>query len=311
MKNRCLYCFKEMPSGSLYHPACSKKFFGSTTPPQLPYRYKDLNELAHQTINKRLAIPGVQPKLSLDFEQEQKNRLTIVGLWGRYVFKPPVPEYPGMVELEHLTMKMAERSGISTAECALIPLASGELCYLTKRFDRNANLKLRVEDMAQITEVLTENKYHSSLEKIGSAIFRLASYPLNDLYNFFKLVLYSFVTGNADMHLKNFSLLESENKIVSLSPAYDLVPTKLLLPEDSEESALPMLGKKSNFKREDFLLFGEKIKLSRKQSENAIQEILNCEKIWLEMIELSFVSKSLQVDYCKLLTSRLGRLREG
>jgi serine/threonine-protein kinase HipA len=177
--NSCLYCYKKLESGETdFHQACSKKFFGSHIPPIVELDMKRIKELAVETLSKSISVPGVQPKLSLDFKKEKgkENRLIIVGLWGRFILKPPFEDYPEMPELEDVTMHMSELLNIKTAEHSLIKLKSGELAYISKRFDRIKDGKLHVEDMAQLTENLTENKYRGSMERIGKTIFKLLRY---------------------------------------------------------------------------------------------------------------------------------------
>ena len=174
--SKCLYCYNKLESGEKdFHPACSKKFFGSQIPPFVDLDMKRIKELAVEALGKSISVPGVQPKLSLDFKGKggKENRLTIVGLWGRFILKPPFEDYPEMPELEDLTMHISELLNINTAEHSLVKLKSGELAYISKRFDRIKNGKLHVEDMAQLNGTLTENKYRSSMEKVGKAVIKI------------------------------------------------------------------------------------------------------------------------------------------
>lgn len=245
--NKCLYCYLSLKeSDSNFHPACSKKIFGSEQPPEIDFSLDEIEKLALKVLGKSFSVTGVQPKLSLELTRSEKGkkRLTIVGSWGNYILKPPFSAYPEMPENEDLTMHLASSAGINTAEHSLIRLKSGELTYISKRFDRSKNLKLHVEDMAQITGTLTERKYSGSMEKVGKAILKYSNFAGNDVIRFFELSLFCFLTGNSDMHLKNFSLITNQDDDVTLSPAYDLLSTALLLPEDKEELALPLNGKK-------------------------------------------------------------------
>ena len=250
--SKCLYCYNKLESNEAdFHPACSKKFFSSQIPPLVDLDMKKIKELAVEALGKSISVPGVQPKLSLDFKGKE-NRLTIVGLWGKFILKPPFEDYPEMPELEDVTMHLSDLLNITTAEHSLIKLKSGELAYISKRFDRTKNSKIHVEDMAQLTGTLTENKYRSSMEKVGKVILRYSGYPGIDAIRLFELSLFSFITGNSDMHLKNFSLIRNEDDEIMLSPAYDLLSTKLLIPKDKEDLALPLNGKKNNFRKKDF-----------------------------------------------------------
>jgi serine/threonine-protein kinase HipA len=272
-----------------------------------------IKELAIETLGKRVSIPGVQQKLSFDFSQKEKfrekqkgrdGRLTIVGLWGKFILKPPSDEYSEMPELEDLTMHLSELLNIKTAEHSLIKLKSGELAYISKRFDRTKNSKLHVEDMAQLTGTLTENKYRSSMEKVSKALLKYSSYPGIDAIRFFELTLFSFITGNSDMHLKNFSLIRNEEDEIMLSPAYDLLSTKLLIPKDREDLALPLNGKKSNLKKKDFDLFASQLKIN----ENALRKIYSkfgdSFSEMNKLIDKSFLSKEMKEKYVSLLDER-------
>ena len=237
-KSTCHICLQSLENaGGLYHASCCKRLFGSSRPPAFPYAWKELNELAERIVSQHVTVPGVQPKLSMHLERggrRQDARLTLVGLEGGYILKPPVAEYPEMPELEHLTMRMARCFGISMAECGLIPLDDGQLAFITKRMDRDGTDRLHMEDMCQLTDRLTEQKYRGSLEQVGKAILRHCANPLFDALRFSRWPYSVSLTGNSDMHLKNFSLLYQSGNTVALSPAYDLLPTRLLLPEDEE-----------------------------------------------------------------------------
>lgn len=305
--SKCLYCYNKLEGGEKdFHPVCSKKFFGSQIPPLVDLDMKKIKELAVEALGKSISVPGVQPKLSLDFKGKggKENRLTIVGLWGRFILKPPFNEYPEMPELEDVTMHLSELLNINTAEHSLIKLKSGELAYISKRFDRTKNGKLHVEDMAQLTGTLTENKYRSSMEKVGKVILKYSSYPGIDAIRLFELTLFSFITGNSDMHLKNFSLIRNEDNEIMLSPAYDLLSTKLLIPKDKEDLALPLNGKKNNFKKKDFDLFASQLGIN----ETALKKIyLRFGDLFQEMktlINKSFLSKEMKEKYFALLDDR-------
>ena len=171
--SKCLYCYQPLTSGEIdFHIKCSKRFFGVNQAPVLSFGQDELKQMAQRVISQSIAVTGVQPKLSLSLEKVDSthNRLTIVGLWGDYILKPPTEKFSQLPENEDLTMKLAALCGIRTAEHSLIRLASGELAYLTKRFDREKGRKIHVEDFCQLTGTLTEHKYRGSMEKVGKAI---------------------------------------------------------------------------------------------------------------------------------------------
>jgi len=305
--SKCLYCYNKLENGEIdFHQVCSKKFFGSQIPPLVDLDMKKIKELAVEALGKSISVPGVQPKLSLDFKGKggKESRLTIVGLWGRFILKPPFEDYPEMPELEDLTMHMSELLNINTAEHSLIKLKSGELAYISKRFDRIKNEKLHVEDMAQLTGTLTENKYRSSMEKIGKAILKYSSYPGIDAIGYFELALFSFLSGNSDMHLKNFSLIRNEDDEIMLSPAYDLLSTKLLIPKDKEELALPLNGKKSNLKKKDFDLFAAQLGINESALRKIYGKFGDSFPDMKKLINKSFLSKEMKEKYFILLDDR-------
>jgi serine/threonine-protein kinase HipA len=246
MKNKCLYCYQTIEGEGDFHAKCSMEFFGFSTPPVIPYSIDQMADLAKDVVERSVAVPGVQPKLSMSVVKETREnsdtRLTVVdALGGQYIFKPPSDKYPEMPENEHLTMRIAEAYGIRVVPSSLIRLASGELSYITKRIDRTATgKKIHMLDMFQITEAF--DKYKSSMEKVGKALHTYSDNTLLDKLFYFELSVFSFLTGNNDMHLKNFSMIESSTGWV-LAPAYDLLNVAIVLPEDTEELALTLDGK--------------------------------------------------------------------
>ena len=209
---RCLYCYQTLKKEEIdFHAACSRKMFGKPVAPVLPYTEDQMEKLGLEIVRSKVTVTGVQPKLSLELtESESKGvprRFTIVGLWGGYILKPPAIKYPQIAEVEDLTMHLARIAKINTVPHSLIRMQSGNLAYITRRIDRLENKKSHMEDMCQLTERLTEDKYQGSYEQIAKTILKYSANPMLDVVNFFEQVLFSFLTGNADMHLKNFSLI--------------------------------------------------------------------------------------------------------
>lgn len=306
---KCLYCYLPVTdSESDFHTVCSKKFFGTSSPPELPYAESQIEELAKQIIRSRITVPGVQPKISLDLPKTQSldepKRFTIVGLWGEYILKPPTNNYPQLPEVEDLTMHLAEIAKIIVVPHTLIRLESGKLAYITKRIDRRSKQKLHMEDMCQLTERLTEDKYYGSYEQVAKAISKYSMNPGLDVVNFFEQLVFSFLTGNADMHLKNFSLIRLSESGYVLSPAYDLVATALVNPDDKEELALTLNGKKKNIRRKDFIASFSNAGLEVKQQENIFKKMERAKEKWLEFIEISFLSNELKKQFRNLILKR-------
>ncbi len=311
MKNKCLYCYDPIEGGKDFHKKCSLAFFGTASPPHIEYSWDQMDELAKQVVERRVAVPGMQPKLSMSLIRESAKaanaRLTIVGaLGGQYILKPPSGRFPEMPENEHLTMRMAAAFGIPVAPSSLIKLKSGELCYITQRIDRGGQgEKLHMLDMFQITEAF--DKYKGSMEKIGKALDAYSSNTLLDKTYFFDLALFSFLTGNNDMHLKNFSMIETPSGW-GLAPAYDLLSVALVFPEDEEELALTLAGKKKKLNRGHFEQLALGMGLTLKQIKGAFHRMQkNKSKAW-KLIDRSFLSEEMKSAYRNIISERYLRL---
>lgn len=314
--NKCLYCYKEIIGAGKehYHPACAKKFFGTAAAPLLPYQLDEMDKLAKEMVDLSITVPGVQPKLSLGsiktkLNNGQENRLTIMNaLDGNYILKPPNIMYSQMPENEHLSMKLAELFKINVVPSNLIRLVSGELCYLTKRIDRKKNgSKIHMIDFLQILEL--EHKYLGTMEMLGKKIGELSAITLMDQFRFFELAVFNFIIGNNDMHLKNFSMIVSDYGW-TLSPAYDLLNVKIILPKDNEDTALMLGGKKKNFNKGYFDRLGKVLELNDKQIGAVYQRL----ESWLpdatHLIEQSFLSDSAKHEYICLIEERADLFRK-
>ncbi len=309
---KCLYCYKPLKDGEVdYHKACARKIFESTTVPALPYTRANIKELAREIITASTTVTGVQAKLSLDISRGhagESQRFTIVGLWGRFILKPQTDRFANLPENEDLTMHMAEAAGIKTVPHSLIRFADGELCYITRRVDRTKKgERIAMEDMCQLSERLTEDKYKGSYERIAKLIRQYSAAPLLDVVNFWEVVLFSWLTGNADMHLKNFSLFRPI-KDYMLTPAYDLLSTALAMPEDDEELALTLNGKKKRIKREDFEKAMSDSGMDKKAITNLFNRFSKAIPKWHELIGMSFLSDDLQKTYHDKIDSMAKRI---
>lgn len=310
---KCLYCYKELKEGQTdYHPSCAKKLYGVKTAPVLPYNRSQIGELAKRVVRAQTTLTGVQAKLSLDVNHGQKNepdRFTIVGLWGRFILKPQTDTYRSLPELEDLTMHMAEAAKIAVVPHGLIRFDDGELCYITRRIDRQPDgSKTAMEDMCQLSERLTEYKYKGSYEQIAKLIKKYSAVSQLDLVNFWEVVVFSWITGNSDMHLKNFSLYKTPLGFC-LTPAYDLLSTLIVMPQDTEELALTLNGKKRKIKRSDF----EKAMTASGLNEKVIQNMANkfgkAISKWIDLIDNSFLPNDMKRDYKRLIIKRVIMMR--
>lgn len=320
MRNkRCLYCYQELGEGrtavsglgaenSVFHPKCSKKIFGAPVPPSLEYTNDQMLELAQKVIQSQSTVTGVQAKLSLGLqkmaEKDKPQKLTIMGVWGGYILKPPSENYPHLPELEDLTMHLAAIAGIDTVPHTLVRLKSGELSYLTKRIDRKGKQKLHMEDMCQLTERLTEAKYRGSYEQIGKALVQYSANPGFDIINFFEQVVFCFLTGNNDMHLKNFSLFKHPKKGYNLSPAYDMVAAELVVEGDDEEMALTLNGKNKKIERKDFEKAMGHFEVDKKAFENIFERFKKALPKWHDFIDISFLPDQMKVQYHEMINRK-------
>lgn len=309
---RCLYCYETLTKDEIdFHASCCKKIFGQTTSPELPYTESQMEELALQVVKSQTTLTGVQAKLSLELTPSEKGegkRFTIVGLWGEYILKPPTKHYNQLPEVEDLTMHLGAIAKIKMVPHSLIRLQSGNLAYITKRIDRIKGKKLLMEDMCQLTERMTENKYQGAYEQIAKVLLKHSSNPGLDVVNFFEQVLFSFLTGNADMHLKNFSIIKTQEQGYILSPAYDMVATAIVNPADDEDLALTLNTKKKKISRKDFILVFDSFKLDKKQQENIFKKMDKAKDKWMNCIDNSFINEEYKVAYKELIKNRFERI---
>ena len=315
--SKCLYCYREMEEGLVdFHPACARKFFSSETAPLFPYTRDNMSELARQVIRTSASVTGVQAKMSLDVNRGGKNepaKFTVVGLWGKYIFKPQSGKYPCLPELEDLTMKMAEAARIRTARHTLIRLADGELGYLTLRMDRGVKgEKISMLDLCQLSNRLTEHKYYGTYQQLADTVKKYSSAPMLDVQRFWEIVLFSWITGNSDMHCKNFSLIDAGGGEYALAPAYDLLAVLLADPEDTEEMAMSFAvgGEKNGFDRSTFMTAFTQSGIPIAVADKMIERMKGCLSQWKELIARSFLPEKMKADYCLLLDNRIARLYE-
>ncbi len=308
----CLCCGKPISSdnGSGWHKACIKRFFGTSKLPTIEVDDQTLDHLAAETTRKGFTVPGVQKKLSLHLMSDRKApRLTLVNYPTGYILKPQVSEFQALPESEHLIMSMADITGISTVPHALIRGNTG-LAYITKRIDRHIEddtvHMLAMEDFCQLDLRLTEDKYRGSYERCANIIKQYSSRIGIDMSEFFIRLVFSYIVGNSDMHLKNFSLIEIKESsgIYILSPAYDLLPVNANMPADDEQFALPMNGKKRNIHRKDFLVFAEHCNISRSTADKIIQNVISFVPTYLSMCEASLLPSELKNRLYNIIEDR-------
>jgi serine/threonine-protein kinase HipA len=286
--------------------------FGTVQMPELAYNHEQLRELAKTAIRTQTTVPGVQAKLSMDIQRiEHTTRFSIVGLQGRFILKPQTEMYAELPEIEDLTMHLAEQASILVVPHSLARFADDKLVYLSKRIDRTPEgEKIPMEDLCQLSNQLTEYKYRGSYEQISKVIRGFSSAPMLDVVNFWQVVIFCWLTGNSDMHLKNFSLYAPKGQM-RLSPAYDLVNTLVVMPSDKEELALNLNGKKRKLSWRDFTEAMTVSGVSGKVQKNMLGQFFGIRSKWEETIRSSFLSTEMQERYLSLLDTRFRVIMSG
>ena len=240
--------------------------------------------------------------------RDEPDRLTIVGLWGRYILKPKSDTYPWLPEDEDLTMHLATLARIQVVPHALIRFSDGELTYITRRIDRDDDgRKYLMEDACQLSERLASDKYKSSYENVGKLIRSYSSMPQLDVVNYWEVVVFSWLTGNSDMHLKNFSLFCRIPGLYTLTPAYDLLNVHLLF-DDPEELALTLDGRKRKINRQNFVNAMRTTGLDDKVIDNIFAKFQKLQSRWEAFIDQSFLPQELCERYKAEIAARLAIL---
>ena len=316
----CLCCGKpiietasEQEKAIGWHNRCVKRFFGTKTLPDIEVSEEVLEQLAVESTNKGLTVPGVQKKMSLHLDNSGATpRLTLVNYPTGYILKPQTKEYPCLPEAEYLVMQMAEKAKIKTAPHALIRIKAQDnaLAYITKRIDRRDGKMLAMEDFCQLDGRLTEDKYKGSYERCAKIIFKYSSRAGLDITELFIRVVFSFIVGNSDMHLKNFSLIETDENSGSyiFSDAYDMLPVNSVNPADTEQTALTMNGKKRNLHRNDFLKFADACQIDRTVAGKIIDRLKGYESEFIRETEQSYLTDELKESLVALMEERINSI---
>ena len=308
----CLCCGKPLSkeNSNGWHKPCIMRFFGTVDVPKIEIDEETLEALAIEETSKGFTVPGVQKKMSLHLHSDRNGaRLTLVNYPTGYILKPQVNEFECLPEAEQLVMTMADATGITTVPHALIK-SGDNLAYITKRIDRiiykNDAKMFAMEDFCQLDLRLTADKYKGSYERCAKVIQKYSSRTGLDLSELFLRLVFSFVVGNSDIHLKNFSLIETDERSNTyvLSPAYDLLPVNVILPEDQEELALTLNGKKSNINKKDFLVFADNCGMPKVTPEKMISKVVSMKSKYIGMCTDSLMSEPLKERFIELIESR-------
>lgn len=276
---------------------------------ELEYTAEEQRREAYNRASK-MSIQGVQPKLSAKLSIKD-GEFEIVDIGGKYILKPQHHLYPEMPENEDLTMRLASEIGLDVPLHGLIWSKDHTLTYFIKRFDRKGqNDKVPIEDFAQLAGMSRDTKYDYSMERVVTVIDDFCTFPSIEKLTLFKLVIFNYLVGNEDMHLKNFSIITEDGKVM-LSPCYDLVNSTIEYKKQDEEIALPLKGKKKHLTRNILVnYFGmERCELTTKSIDKVLETIFSRVPRWKELIDISFLSKEMKEKYHGLLETRLKILR--
>lgn len=301
--SRCILCGKTVDENAEHHESCLKKLFGVNYLPKIDLALNEVSIKAQKMAGK-LSISGVQAKLSMRLNRADKE-LEVVAEGGQYILKPQIETFPSIPQNENLCMNIALNLGISVPPHSLIRLKDNTMAYIVKRFDRIKGRKLHQEDFLQILN--KEDKYGGSLEQIGNKLQKISEVPGLDVQLFFERVLFFFIIGNGDAHLKNFSIIYDEEAHIRLSPAYDIVSSKLVIP-DEEDIALPMNGKKNKITSKDFEQFARTLKI---HSAVSYKKILGKIDLINSLIkEASYLSWDEKKGFLEIVKERNSRLMQ-
>ncbi len=307
--NRCPITYN--PCGDSRYSDAGLKLLSSelTSLKDIQYTAEEQRKEAFYRASK-MSIQGVQPKLSARLNIKEK-KIEIVDTGGRYILKPQHQYFPEMPENEDLTMKLAHEIGLEIPIHGLLWSKDNTLTYFIKRFDRKGqNDKVPVEDFAQLAGLIRDTKYEYSMEKLVGLINNFCTFPAIEKLALFKLVIFNYIIGNDDMHLKNFSVI-NEDGIVKLSPAYDLLNTTIEYRKPVDEIALPLKGKKKHLTHNLLVNYYaiERCELTNKSVDKVLETISSVIPIWKSLINSSFLSKEMKDKYLELLDIRLINLK--
>lgn len=313
--DRCLYCYKPIDNKVeyLYHHKCSLEIFNTEIPPVLEFDYENIRELGLETVNEKLAVPGVQKKISLSLDEELgKNgqkafRMTVANLWARYILKPK-SNPPHLPENEHLNLLMARQAGIKTANSGLLPFKNGELAFISERFDRpQRGGKYHMEDFCQILGKRPEQKYIGSVEQVAKQLRNITynAAPEDNVLRLFELVVFCYLTGNADLHLKNISVLWCPAP--TLAPAYDLLCTDVWI-RDDDETAISLTGKKNKLNKLDFEKLYLHLGIKPKVAQNVYLHMAKQIRDWQNLIDSSYLEEEYKKKFKELINERAKKL---
>ncbi|MCK5398819.1 HipA domain-containing protein [bacterium] len=299
--NRCPVCGKPLNTDQAMHKSCINRLFGVSYIPGIDLALSEITIKAQEMAGK-LSISGVQPKLSMKLDKRSKKLMSVTE-GGEYILKPQSRVYDQIPENENLCMTIAELLGIDIPSHALMKLKDDSYAYIVKRFDRENNRKINQEDFCQILGKSKKDKYTGSVEQIANKLNEISEIPALDIQYLFERVLFSFIIGNGDAHLKNYSVIYTDMNNIRLSPAYDIVSSKLVIPRE-EDLALALNGKKNNIQLTDFAAFSDKFSIPEKVMNNMTAK----KQLIIDQIDDSQLNPEYKEKLIQIVTERFQRL---
>lgn len=300
--NRCFLCGKKIDTDANMHQTCIKNLFGVSYIPKIDIALDEIAIKAQEMADK-LSISGVQAKLSMKLDKKSKKLIT-AATGGEYILKPQITTYKEIPENENLCMTIADQIKIDVPAHTLLMLKDGSYAYLVKRFDRRDGNKINQEDFCQVLEKTKKEKYNGSIEQIADKLKEKSEIPNLDIQYLYERTLLSFIIGNGDAHLKNYSINYTTLDNIRLSPAYDIVSSRLVIPNEKEEFALSINGKKNKLKIEDFIAFANKLNIPQKITDN----ILSKKQLFFDLINDSQLSTDYKEKLSEIVSERFSRL---
>lgn len=306
MSKVCRICLENTRGESDYHARCLRSLFGSAKVPHLDIELGKLHTAALAMVG-HTSLSGIQKKISIGLSADRET-LQVEAEGGLYILKPQTETYPFLPENEHITTQLAKLVGIEVAPSGLVSLKGGSLAYVVRRFDRLADgRKLRQEDFCQLAEKSPKEKYDGSAEFCVRLLRKYATEPLVEILKLYRLMLFIWWSGNGDMHLKNFSLLIGEDGVIRLTPAYDLVCTRLVILDD--QLALPVIGKRDRLDRADWLSFAEYCGLPEKPAARVLNDLEGAFSQVITLIERSFLPTDQKKEFKELVNTRFNQIQ--